>query len=459
MPKDVSLIKISTICAIAASATCEIRADLTEIYSFSEITNEVCSDCDWGSSIATGADVIVVGARLDDIPYNSGSAYVYRRNGGTWELEVKLTASDGESFDEFGTSVSISADGSVIAIGAPGADRWGEDSGLAYIFEYTGDEQDPWIEVVTFEGAHDHRCQNDQFGQTVQLTPDGKHLLVIAPGFYEWGCDSSKGGAWRYRMPNGFTSWGEGYMHYSWSDFWVGGLYAHTPPNTFTTGRISTGQGIAIPHNGGHPDYNADIYFDSYSNYSGVYTTDIFFNTEHDQSVVIGQSVYTTSGDNLFLQQTLTSGGVDWGRFAQPASLGGWTRSHHGNFILKICSAEDEDQNEWAKGVLLEFNGESWIPISLIVAAEQYFYLACASDKFAVIDQGTIGIFAVYDIENGGNRSCRSDINSDHKIDRNDLMNLLNAWGAPGGPEDINDNGLVEVLDLITLLKHWGACP
>jgi len=93
-------------------------------------------DC-FGSSVSLSADgsVIVVGAKRNDLC--EGSAYVYRWNGSSWVEEIKLSASDGIERDLFGYSVSISADGNIIVVGAPDDDIGANnDQGSAYIYEY-----------------------------------------------------------------------------------------------------------------------------------------------------------------------------------------------------------------------------------------------------------------------------------------------------------------------------------
>src|SRR5690606_29952397 len=68
-----------------------------------------------GISVSLSADgnTALIGAASDDIgtQINQGSAYIFVRNGSGWVQQAKLTASDGESYDLFGTSVSLSADG------------------------------------------------------------------------------------------------------------------------------------------------------------------------------------------------------------------------------------------------------------------------------------------------------------------------------------------------------------
>jgi MYXO-CTERM domain-containing protein len=61
---------------------------------------------------------------------------VFVRSASTWTEEDKLLAADSASDDEFGRSVSLSADGSRALVGAHGPDSDGtlDDSGAAYVF-------------------------------------------------------------------------------------------------------------------------------------------------------------------------------------------------------------------------------------------------------------------------------------------------------------------------------------
>ena len=87
-------------------------------------------------SVAVSGDIVVVGAhRDDDNGRESGSAYVFEAS--TGNLVHKLTAPDGEEFDQFGYSVAMSEDTVVV-----GAHRDDLDTplhifaqGSAYVFE------------------------------------------------------------------------------------------------------------------------------------------------------------------------------------------------------------------------------------------------------------------------------------------------------------------------------------
>ena len=80
---------------------------------------------DYGRMVSINEDFAIVGApRDDDKGIDSGSAYIYERQGSVWTEANKVTASDGVFRDDFGFSVSIA--GSFAIVGAPGDD----DNGL-----------------------------------------------------------------------------------------------------------------------------------------------------------------------------------------------------------------------------------------------------------------------------------------------------------------------------------------
>jgi cysteine-rich repeat protein len=96
---------------------------------------------DWfGLAASLDGNTALVGARLDDdaCPLNanceSGSAYVFRRTGGLWSQEQKLTAIDGSQNAAFGSSVSIKANLALVgASGATGNVPW---TGAAYLYRH-----------------------------------------------------------------------------------------------------------------------------------------------------------------------------------------------------------------------------------------------------------------------------------------------------------------------------------
>jgi hypothetical protein len=78
-----------------------------------------------------------VGAEFNDEKGGqSGSAYIFKRDRTSWIQEAKLTASDGEFYDRFGTSVSISS--AYAIVGAAYDDDIADTSGSVYMFRQAG---------------------------------------------------------------------------------------------------------------------------------------------------------------------------------------------------------------------------------------------------------------------------------------------------------------------------------
>ena len=78
-----------------------------------------------GGTLSVGAHFEDGGARgingnqLDASVEDAGAAYVYERSGATWRPVAYVKASNSGEYAEFATSVSLSGDGSALAIGAP----------------------------------------------------------------------------------------------------------------------------------------------------------------------------------------------------------------------------------------------------------------------------------------------------------------------------------------------------
>jgi hypothetical protein len=127
----------------------------------------------FGRGVAVSGDVAVVGADGTSAPeYMTGAAHVYRRDrqDGEWHHEAMLTASDGDYGDIFGWSVAM--DGDVILIGARDDEVNGESqAGSAYVFRYDGTE---WVEEAKLVDPEPEYFE--LFGQSVSI--DGDRALV-----------------------------------------------------------------------------------------------------------------------------------------------------------------------------------------------------------------------------------------------------------------------------------------
>ncbi len=101
----------------------------------------------YGSAVAIDDGVAVVGAYgADGVVMQAGAAFVDRLDGSG--SVARLEASDGETFDQFGSAVAI--EGDVVLVGAP---DHADDAGAAYIFRFDGTS---WVEeqkLVPIAGA------------------------------------------------------------------------------------------------------------------------------------------------------------------------------------------------------------------------------------------------------------------------------------------------------------------
>lgn len=109
-------------------------------FGWSQTAKLVASDADgsdyFGIDVAIDGDRVVIGSYYDDDPSESGAAYVFERNAGTWSETAKLRAPTPADRAFFGSSVAI--DGDRIVVGAPYETIAAESQGAAYVFEYLG---------------------------------------------------------------------------------------------------------------------------------------------------------------------------------------------------------------------------------------------------------------------------------------------------------------------------------
>lgn len=93
---------------------------------------------EFGNSVAVFGNTVLVGAHLDSNAGGgaAGAVYVFQDNGDTWSQVDKLMAADGSVFKQFGSSVSLSSNTALI--GASGDGTFGLLSGAAYVFQRDG---------------------------------------------------------------------------------------------------------------------------------------------------------------------------------------------------------------------------------------------------------------------------------------------------------------------------------
>lgn len=149
----------------------------------------------YGYSVAATRTHVVIGAPEEDATAaDAGAVYIRGRNtGGTgqWGALKRLVATDPSANARFGHSVS--AQGNIIAVGAPGARRGASGtptSGAVYVFESTAAGANDWqttaptaIKIGPTDGAN-----GDAFGWSVSVF--GEILAVGVPQDDDAGSDS-----------------------------------------------------------------------------------------------------------------------------------------------------------------------------------------------------------------------------------------------------------------------------
>ena len=151
-----------------------------------DIDGEAAGDS-FGESVSISADgnVLAIGAiNNDGNGSDSGHVRVFRLDGSSW-TQVGENIEGEAAGDNSGSYVSLSADGTVVAIGALRNDGNSSNSGHVRVYKLDGSS---WAKVGQ---DIDGKAQGDHSGCSVSLSADGK---VVAIGAYlNHGNNSSSG--------------------------------------------------------------------------------------------------------------------------------------------------------------------------------------------------------------------------------------------------------------------------
>ncbi|KAL7476913.1 hypothetical protein ACHAW6_002743, partial [Cyclotella cf. meneghiniana] len=127
-------------------------------------------------SLSSDGKVLAVGAQFHDERGSiAGHVQVYSFTGTDW-TQLGSDIDEEAAFDDFGTSVSLSSDGKVLAIGAPSNDGSGEHAGHVRVYNFTGSD---WTQLGS---DIDGEAAGDWSGRSVSLSSDGKVLAIGAHG-------------------------------------------------------------------------------------------------------------------------------------------------------------------------------------------------------------------------------------------------------------------------------------
>ena len=177
-------------------------------------------------SISSDGSTIAIGAPNRNT--SAGAVYVFVRNGASWAQQgAALTASNTESNDRFGTALALSANGSILAIGATGEDSDGTgsgnnsaaDAGAAYVFTRSGAL---WTQQAYIKASNAQA--GDLFGGALALTAAGNMLTVGATDE-----DSASTAINGDQANNGALGAGAIYVFSNNGVTWVQGAYIKAP--------------------------------------------------------------------------------------------------------------------------------------------------------------------------------------------------------------------------------------
>ena len=148
----------------------------------SDIDGEAASDYS-GTSVSLSSDgtIVAIGAQFAVV--NSGKVAVYQYISGTWTRLGSPIFGEAVN-DEFGCSISLSSDGTIVAIGAYGNDGNGSYAGRVRVYEYTNND---WNQLG---GDIDGEAAGDSSGSSVSLSGNGTIVAIGANGNDGNGIDS-----------------------------------------------------------------------------------------------------------------------------------------------------------------------------------------------------------------------------------------------------------------------------
>ncbi|SCZ68400.1 hypothetical protein [Thiohalomonas denitrificans] len=220
LPKRINASYILQACndaGCADSAEVAVSGALVDAIGYAKASNTDADD-QFGRALSLSADgnTLAVGARqegskatgidgdqTDNSASSSGAVYVFTRSGGSaWSQQAYVKASNTETFDRFGSALSLSADGNTLAVGAYGedsvatgiggdqGDNSASRSGAVYVFTRSGSD---WSQAAYVKASNTEA--EDEFGGALSLSADGDTLAVGAhyEGSAATGIDGDEG--------------------------------------------------------------------------------------------------------------------------------------------------------------------------------------------------------------------------------------------------------------------------
>ena len=385
---------------------------------------------EFGKSISIENDLIAIGAPYDDeYGEDSGSAYLFDKNTG---LELfNLLPSDGEAGDEFGFSIAIS--NGIVAVGAPKDDDNGDNSGSVYLFDASTGTQ---LAKLTANDAE----TGDEFGNSITI-----YNGIVAVGAWradEYGDDS--GAAYLFNASTGnqlnilLPDTGYNYQTFGVSIAMDGGIVAIGARTYFVPGQgytyakaylfdVPTGNQLNVLQ-ADIENYNGDL--------GGHFADAIDINNGLVAVGAPNRSVFYDFSGAAYVFDASTGQQL---HFIFPAD--GHDRDNFGISISidnggVAIGAHQDDDNGFNSGSAYLYNALTGAEIHKLLASDgEELDLFGASIAF---DNGIIAVGAPADNDNGENSGSAY------------AFEVIPIEGILG---DVNDDGAINVLDVIIIVN------
>ena len=422
------------------------------------------SDRDYlGHSIAVQGDWLLAGAPADSgaAGAGQGSAYIYKRVDGQWQLLQKVVAPDAEAHDQFGTAIAISGVRFVIAA-----------RGALYVYHWIGDE---YLLEACIAGPED---AYGMFGEVIAMGDD--RIIVGA----------------RHATVDGYAYAGAAYIYARNDGQWVeqARLTASDPVEDAYFGisvaidgtRAVVGAYQANQHRGAAYVFNesSGTWLEESRLVADDYGSGSWFGLsvgiDGNRIAVGAPKVDNPGGAQVGRVFMFSLEGNEWQRTAalhadvplRSSRFGALLQLHGTRMAIGAHSESDGDMENNGAAYLFYLNDGEWSQALRLVASDahsnQHFGMGAVTFNGSQFVVGVpwdgngsgmmTGAVYCYDVR------CPGDVDGDWDVDSTDLATLLSSYGISSGATredgDFDGDGDVDISDLATLLGCWGGvCP
>jgi hypothetical protein len=156
------------------------RFDRVQVYenqngNWTQIGQDIeCTNQNLSVSLSPNGNMLAIGNRSnDDNGTNAGQVRVYENQNGNW-TQIGQNINGNSSGDLSGRSISLSVNGNILAIGALGGDGNGVNSGRVKVYENQGGN---WIQIGQDINGE---AEQDRSGRSISLSANGNIVAIGA---------------------------------------------------------------------------------------------------------------------------------------------------------------------------------------------------------------------------------------------------------------------------------------